>query len=190
MNSRSAALLSTVDLSIEIMIENDKIILRAPEPDDVDRLYIWENDRPEAVSAPVSRLIVWNYVNNYNADVFSMQELRLVIVERQSGEAIGCIDLYDFCPADMRGGVSVYIAENFRGQGMASEALSLFEKYCRGKIGMHQLWAHIAEDNKASRALFAGAGYKPAGRLRSWIRRGSSYIDVMVVQKLFGASRE
>ncbi|MDE6289121.1 MAG: GNAT family N-acetyltransferase [Muribaculaceae bacterium] len=170
------------------MIENDKIILRAPEPDDVDRIYMWENDRPEAVSAPVSRLNVWNYVNNYNADVFAMGELRLVIVDRISGEAAGCIDLYDFCPVDMRGGVSVYVAESYRGRGIASAALELFESYCRGKIGLHQLWAHIAEDNRASRALFAGCGYKPAGRLRSWIRRGSSYCDVLVVQKLFGAA--
>lgn len=170
------------------MIENDKVILRAPEPDDVDRLYIWENDRPEAVSAPISRLNVWNYVNNYNADVFVMQELRLVIVERESGEAVGCIDLYDFSPADMRGGVSIYVTQGYRGRGLAREALSLFETYCRSKIGLHQLWAHIAEENRPSRALFSGAGYKPAGRLRSWIRRGTSFGDVLVVQKLFGAS--
>lgn len=170
------------------MIENDKIILRAPEPDDVDRLYIWENDRPEAVSAPVSRLNVWNYVNNYNADVFEMKELRLIIVDRFSKEAVGCIDLYDFSPVDMRGGVSIYVAETWRRRGIAGQALALFETYCRGKIGLHQLWAHIAEDNRPSRALFAAAGYKPAGRLRSWIRRGSSYSDVLVVQKLFGAS--
>ena len=50
---------------------------------------------------------------------------------------------------------------------------------------MHQLAAVVSVDNAASRALFDAAGYRTAGRLRSWVRRGRSYIDVLLYQRLF-----
>lgn len=167
------------------MIQDSKITLRAPEPSDVDSLYIWENDRPEAISAPLSHHNVWTYVDNYRADIYADRELRLVIVERSSGEAAGHIDLYEFNPSDRRAGVAVYIAPAYRRRGYARAALALLEGYCRASLGMHQLWAHVAVDNCPSRALFAAAGFSPAGRLRSWLRTPEGYTDVLIFQKLF-----
>lgn len=41
-------------------------------------------------------------------------------------------------------------------------------------------------DNAASLALFRQCGFRTSGRLRSWLRRGGSYRDVIVLQLLFG----
>lgn len=165
------------------------ITLRAPEQSDVDRLFLWENDpslfESLPYAAPVSRLQVWQYIQNYNADPFTAHELRLMITDDADGNTVGYIDLFDFDPVNRRAGVAVYVDEDFRRQGYAREGLELLEKYATSSLGLHQLWAHIAIDNAPSKELFSSRGFKPAGKLRSWLRRKGLYTDVLVFQKLF-----
>lgn len=197
MNSLSDARLSTADhlktaKNKQIMsfdtLKSDRISLRAPEEKDVDRLFLWENDRSfmESLvhSAPVSRFQMWEYIRNYNADPFSSGELRLVM-ETSEGDAAGHLDLYDFDPVNRRAGIGIYLDEEYRGRGLAHEALGLMAHYTHTCLGIHQLWATVAVDNKASIDLFTDAGFKPAGKLRSWIRRGASYTDALIFQRLF-----
>ena len=165
------------------------ISLRAPEQSDVDRLFLWENDpalfESLPYAAPVSRMQVWEYINNYNADPFATRELRLMITDKADGNTVGHIDLFDFDPVNRRAGVAIFIDESFRRQGYAREALELLATYAAHTIGVHQLWANIAIDNEPSKRLFTALGYKPAGKLRSWLRRNGTYTDVLVFQKLF-----
>ena len=165
------------------------ISLRAPEQSDVDRLFLWENDpalfESLPYAAPVSRMQVWEYINSYNADPFSTRELRLMITDKADGNTVGHIDLFDFDPVNRRAGVAIFIDESFRRQGYAREALELLATYAAHTLGVHQLWANIAIDNEPSKRLFTALGYKPAGKLRSWLRRHGTYTDVLVFQKLF-----
>lgn len=166
-----------------------RIFLRAVEPSDVDAIYLFENS-PETVptalnSAPVSRHQVWEYVQGYDSDIFSCGELRLMIASVETEESVGCIDIADFNAVDRRGFVGIYIAERFRGRGYAGEALSLLTEYAADTLGLHQLLALIASDNKTSLSLFRSHGFKTCGCLRSWQRRGRSYCDVIICQRLF-----
>lgn len=165
------------------MPQNVEIRLRAPEPDDVDSIYAWENDGPETAPAPVSRFKVWEYVQNYNPEPLRSGEARLVVTDTASGDKVGCVDLFMVDACNRHAGVGIYIAPAKRRLGYGCAALAGVEDFAR-RLGLHQLWAHIAAGNTASRALFANAGFRPAGRLRSWIRRGNTYEDVMIVQKL------
>ena len=164
------------------------ITLRAPEEHDVDRIFIWENDRDfmDAMpqSAPLSRLQVWEYVKNYNADPFTAKELRMMVDEATLG-TVGYIDMFDFDPVNRRAGIGIYIDEQYRHQGYAKEALEMMEGYVTSTLGLHQLWAQVSIDNEASRQLFTARGFKPAGRLRSWLRHKSQYTDALFFQKLF-----
>lgn len=169
-------------------VSDESIILRAPEPDDVDAIFLWENDLGMAEAsvsgAPVSRLQVWNYVHNYDADPFSAGELRLIIASRATGERLGHIDLMHIDRRDARAAVAVYIAPGFRRRGHAAAALALLARYALRTLDLHQLWAHVAADNTASLALFRKAGFRPAGRLRSWLRRDGRWVDVIPFQRL------
>ena len=166
-----------------------KVSLRAVEPGDLDLLFILENDPDRATAsfttAPASRRQLWQYIENYNADIYAEKQLRLVIVENESGSAVGTIDISDFDARDRRGFVGIALVARYRGMGYASEALGLLTDFAARTIGMHQLAAVVAVDNEASRALFEAAGYSTAGRLRSWLRVGRSYVDVLLYQRLF-----
>lgn len=161
-------------------------MLRALEPIDVDTLYRWENDPAVwsvgATLAPYSRKQLWDYVNNYDADIYSAKQLRLMIVADDSGETVGTVDLYDFDAANSRSGVGILIAPPFRRRGYALKALAEVADYCRKRLSLHQLYAVAGADNHPSRALFDKAGYTISGRLRSWLRSANSYSDAYVYQ--------
>lgn len=162
------------------------VSLRAPEPADVDMLYRLEN-HPQVWqvtwgSAPVSRQMIWDYVQSYSADIYRDKQLRLII---QSGsQAAGCLDITDFDPANGRAMLGIAVEESMQGQGIAKQAITQAIAYCRDELGLHQLAAIVPRDNERSLGLFSSLGFKTCGRLRSWLRRGKSYADAMVVQKL------
>lgn len=170
------------------MLQSERLILRAPEPTDVDTLYQWENDSTvwEAgiTLAPYSRKQLWEYIDSYEADIFKTNQLRLMITLRGSEETVGTVDLFDFDPANARCGIGILVIPAFQRQGIATETLLLVEQYCRNRIGMHQLYCTVGKDNTASRTLFHKCGYAISGRLRSWLKCGSSYMDAYLFQKL------
>lgn len=162
--------------------------LRAPEKEDVDRIFMWEND-PGLFEilpnpAPLSRFQVWEYVENYKADPFATRELRQMI-DDESGATVGYIDLFEFDAVNHRAGVGIYIDEDWRRRGFGAQALEALGEYAHTILAIHQLWAIVAIDNEASLALFTAAGFKPCGRLRSWIRRRRVYVDAIFFQRLF-----
>lgn len=162
------------------------VTLRAPEPDDTDRLYLWENDPGTAEvpvnGAPLSRLQVWNYIQNYSADPLGTGELRLIA--ECGGEAVGHVDLTEIDVRNSRAQVSVYIDAAHRGRGLGRQALAAMVRHARRVLALHQVWALVACDNAASLALFKSLDFKPAGRLRSWLRRDGRWIDVVMLQYL------
>lgn len=177
-------------MNTPLLLSDDTILLRAPEPADIDLLLEWENDttawRDSSATAPFSRDLMERYVLTYDADIYSSQQLRLVVVEKASGTAVGTVDLTDFDPHNRRAQAGLYIAAHYRRRGYGHHALDLLGTYASEHLGLHQLWAEVAVDNAASVALFRSAGYTTCGRLRSWLRRSTQrYADIYILQRLF-----
>lgn len=159
------------------------VTLRAPETDDIDMLYLWENDSRQWVSTlapyPVSRRRIADYVRDFDGNIAQWQ-LKLVV--EADGEAVGSVDLYD---ADLRCGqafVGIYIDSAHRGQAYGSAALRQLVSYAFDVLGLRQLAALVAFDNEASLRMFAEAGFTQSGCLRSWIRRGQNFVDAKLMQ--------
>ncbi len=169
-------------------IKNSKVELRALEPEDVDLIYSWENERTacdaSALPAPVSRFQVWQYIQDYTADPFSTGQLRLMIVDAEKQLPVGHVDIFDFDVVNQHASIGIFVSKEYRRQGIAHNAISLLCGYCKATLNMHQLSAHIAVDNAPSQAMFEQLGFKSCGRLRSWLRRGAGYVDVLIYQKL------
>lgn len=175
------------------MLTDGVITLRAPEFDDVDVMYIWENDYDAwvdgRVRAPMSHQLLMAYVQNYNPDAFASGQLRMVIVENATSQAVGAIDLYEVDSINRHAGVGVIIEQSARRRGLATHALMLMSRYAQTDLGLHQLWAVVSGSNQVSRLLFEHAGYSTAGCLRSWVRIGEHYTDAYVYQRLLVADK-
>ncbi len=170
------------------LLRNDKIWLRAPEPEDLERLYRWENDTAcwnvGNTLAPYSRFLLKRYITEAHRDIYELKQLRLMIVLVASNETIGMIDLYDFDPHHRRAGIGLLIDPHFQGNGWASEAVDLLRQYAFSFLQLHQLYAHVPAINMKSRALFTRCGFEMTGMLKDWIVVGENYSDVLVMQSV------
>lgn len=168
-------------------LNNDILKLRALEPTDLDLLFKWENDSSiwevGNTIAPYSRKQIWDYIENYDADIFSARQLRLMIVDCESQAVVGMVDLFDFDPLNRRAFIGLLIDNSYRGKGYAYNAVKLVEKYC-ASLGMYQLAAIISVDNHSCTTLFDKLGWTVSGRLEDWILRGASISDAYFYQKI------
>lgn len=168
-------------------IHNDILMLRAVEPTDLDVLYRWENDEElwhtSATITPFSRKQLWDYIENYDGDIFRTHQLRLMIEEVATNKTVGTLDLFDFDPVNSRASVGILIDREFQGQSYGKMALNILEGYCRKHISLNQLVATVSIDNEPSLALFRSLNYREVGVMKWWLKRGHQYIDAMLFQK-------
>lgn len=172
------------------MMSEFEIILRAPEPRDIDHLYKWEND-PEIwkvsnTITPFSKYILERYIENAHLDIYEVKQLRLMI-DVKAGESaertIGTIDLFDFDPYHQRAGVGILIGDKTdRNQGYATEALRKFINYCFEILQLHQLFCNITAGNERSLRLFRKCGFNITGRKADWIKTTGGYTEELMLQ--------
>jgi diamine N-acetyltransferase len=166
-----------------------EIILRAPEPSDIDALYLWEND-PEIwkvsnTITPFSRFILEKYIENAHLDIYQVKQLRLMIDvnEKQASRTIGTVDLFEFDPYHLRAGVGILIGnKSDRNKGYATKALRQFIVYCFETLQLHQLYCNITVGNDDSLKLFRRCGFKIAGRKEEWIKTSEGFVEELFLQ--------
>ena len=174
--------------------ENAKIIkLRKLEPSDLPFLYQWENDASVWADGsnhnPLSQQDLRDYIESTTGDIYKDGQLRLIIhsssesvcqqsglsgeaglssVSPQDGLTLGCVDLFDFDPRNRRAAIGMYIAPQYRGQGIGREAVRLLEEYAFGFLHLRIIYAIISTSNTACSELYRQAGYTPSSVLPSW----------------------
>lgn len=172
------------------ILENLSISLRAPELEDLDLLYIWENEpsiwHVSGTLAPFSRFVLKQYLEHAGKDIFEVKQLRLMIQLKESHRPVGAVDLFDFDPHHRRAGMGILIADaSDRRKGYAREALETMTVYCRDVLHLHQVYCNIAAGNSASIKLFKEAGFQEIGRKKEWLFDGRHYEDELLFQRIF-----
>jgi diamine N-acetyltransferase len=170
------------------LLNDNTIALRALEPTDLDTLYRWENDTALWVVsdtvAPYSRESLWHYLEEYTGDIYSQRQLRLMITMDGDGTPVGTVDFLNFDPLNNRAELGLFIQREYRGRGLGLRALELLTAYAREHIGLRQLYVYIAVDNVVCLKLFENYGYRRVGTLQSWVKRGTVYHDVVLLQMI------
>ena len=169
------------------------IHLRAPEPEDLELLYRWEND-PEIWSisntlAPFSRFVLKQYLENAQHDIFELKQARFMIDLTGSDNlpviTIGTIDLFQFDPLHQRAGIGILIKEErHRQKGYAGRALDILLEYCFTTLHLHQVFCNITDGNDASIRLFCSRGFVETGRKKEWIKKKDGWADELFFQLL------
>lgn len=172
----------------QTFLSNERIYLRAMEPEDVEILYETENDpamwEVSSTTAPYSRYVLKQFIGNSHNDIFTDKQLRLMIVRKADNRVAGTIDITDFAPMHARGAVGIAILENFRQSGYAADALSLLCRYAFRFLHMKQLYACIPRNNEPSLKLFLSCGFRECGVLREWLRTENGHTDAVLMQCL------
>ena len=170
------------------ILQEKEITLRAVEPNDLDFIFLAENDsrswKASSTVAPMSRYMIQQYINAYRADIYQDRQLRLIATHAHTGQRIGIVDLYDYDPRNSRAGVGIYIIATHRSQGYGTSALEALCRYAQDFLGIHSLYATIAEDNRASLQLFARCDFIQTGSLRQWIKTSQGYASAIMMQRI------
>lgn len=170
------------------LLKRNGYSLRAPEPEDLDVMYLFENEtflwETSNPTGPYSRFYLKEYITNNHNDLYTDRQLRLMI-EDESGEVVGIVDLFHFDPFHTRAEVGIVIAPSHRRKGIASLALTVLNDYASRYLGLHQLYALTLAENTLAYRLFSNVGYSETGYFKEWVRTTEGYKDVVVMQKIF-----
>ena len=169
-----------------MLLEGKHIKLRALEPEDLEFLYQIENNTNNWIvshtQVPFSKFLLKQYLENAHQDIYEAKQLRLIIQEKESDVALGMVDLFDFNPQHKRAGVGIVVHDDFYRFGFASKALNLLIEYSFTHLNLHQLYANITPDNKASIALFTKCGFTKTGEKKDWIFANGSFKNELTYQ--------
>lgn len=169
-------------------LESERIKLRALEPEDLQKLYEWENDDSAwevgGSLLPYSRFVLRNYIEHSGESIYETGQLRLIIERIEDGMTLGTIDLYAFEAEHMKAGVGILIDSKIRNQGYGLEAIELLKKYAFQVLHLHQLYAKVSVYNIQSQRLFEVSGFEKTALLKDWIQTQSGYSDVFLFQMI------
>lgn len=169
-------------------LKNDRIHLRAVEPEDLEVMYEMENDPAmwdvSSFTVPYSRFVLRQYIEGSQCDVFADKQLRMMIIRNDDNRTLGTIDVTDFVPLHSHGAVGIAIHRLFRNEGYAADALRLLCDYVFEFLCIRQLYAYVAVDNEASLHLFRACGFVQSGVLKEWLQTADGFRDAVLMQCL------
>ena len=135
-----------------------KVTLRAAAPDDSARVLAWANDpATRAASFSGKTIDATEHARWYEQ---SLSGARRLFVIQSDGEPAGLVRLDPVDAATFE--VGIVVDPELRGRGIAKQALEALVPHALG-AGTRSLLARIRVENKASRRLFASAGYVAGG---------------------------
>ena len=170
-----------------VELKGEKLFLRALEPQDLEFLYLLENDTQfwevSGTQQPYSRHVLKQYLDNAHRDIYEMKQMRMAICE-SGGKLIGLIDLFDFDPRNLRVGLGLVIMDRAdRNRGIGAEAIELIIAFAFDSLNVRQVYVHVLEDNEASARLFEKSGFTKTGIKKDWIRSQGKFKDQYLYQK-------
>ena len=172
------------------MLKGKQVNLRTLEISDTAQILSWENNtnhwRVSGTKVPYSKKIIEAYINSAQ-DLYTHQQIGLLIETPETNEAVGTIDVFEFDPLHQRAGIGVLIDEKYRQNGFAKAALAMVERYLLEAIGVRNIFCNILADNLASIALFEQAGFEKIGLKKDWFNDKGRWIDELMYQKLLVA---
>lgn len=166
-------------------LKAERLYLRALEPEDLELIHVIENDESiwevSQTQEPYSKFVIKQYLENSFKDIYEVKQLRLVI-SNYDDKAIGLIDLFEFDPKNKRVGVGILILNKHRGKKYATEAMDLIVGYVFKHLQVHQIYANVIADNKASINLFKTCGFDYHSVKKDWIFEDNNYKDELMFQ--------
>lgn len=168
-----------------MFIKDKTITLRCAEPDDAELIFRWENDRDiwrvSGTHVPYSRFQIEQFLLGNN-DLVTAKQLRLMIDLNETGESIGCVDIFDYDGINQRAALGILIDKEHRQQGYAKAALTLCIEYLFHDVLLHQVYCSIDETNTESQQLFESLGFVLCGRRKSWLKTAEGFLDELEYQ--------
>lgn len=168
-----------------MQLNNNEILLRALEPEDLDFLYKWENNaalwHTSTTVSPYSKFDLKRYIEA-SKDIFEQGCLKLIIERVSDKSRLGILDLFNYDHFNSKMEIGILIDSQYRRNGYALQAVEIAKQYAFNFLHLNQMYCHIPADNKDSALLFQKAGFKKTAVLPKWIKGENGWTDVNMYQ--------
>ncbi len=180
------------------MMETERVILSAIEPEHVPAIVRWRN-LPDVYSGFIEyEPLSTTQQAAFLADLTATGTRRLWLInarkDRKAADAvpIGTVGIMDIDRRNRRCEFGpIFIGElDFRGQGLASDAEILVLDYCFNHLGLHKVAAHVTESNAEVIPFHEAAGFKRDIVLRDHIFRQGRFEGLHLLSCLDNEFRE
>lgn len=162
------------------------IKLRALEPEDLDILYMIENDtglwNVGTTNVPYSRYTLHEYIARATNDIYTDRQVRLM-AENEADDVVGIVDLVNFDPQHQRAELGIVIMNDYRRKGYATAAVEEILHYAQRILHLHQLYAIVDKQNTAALQLFKKTAFQESATLGQWLFDGQAYRDALLLQR-------
>ncbi len=168
------------------MLRNDKVFLRAVEPEDLDLMYLIENDTTlwahGNTSVPFSYFALKQFIAETQNDIYKDGQLRLAICTSK-GNVIGFCDLQNFSPLYLRAEIGIVILPEWQSKGYGKNTLNLLAEYAQHHLHLHQLYAVVSSNNESAIRLFQSVGYENKAELEMWLYPTAARLFQLIFDK-------
>lgn len=159
------------------------VLLRKPEPSDVEALYAQKND-PEVASLiggfsgkgyARADLVRWVEYHNGRAD-----ELVWAIEHIESGACIGHVGLYHIDHRVRSAEFAILLGDRAHwGKGIGRQCTAFAVRFGFDELNLNRIHLTVLETNERALGLYRSLGFVEEGRLRQAQFKGGTYLDVI-----------
>ncbi|KZN22799.1 hypothetical protein A4G99_16910 [Haladaptatus sp. R4] len=167
-----------------IFCSGERVELRTTEREDVDFIQRARTDPAIRTSLGFVRPYNHEQTEEFFENTISADNGDSNFLVCVDGEPVGEVNL--FRVERDHGEIAYWLDSDWRGEGYATEAVSLLLRYAFGTRGLHRVFARIGGFNDGSRGLVERLGFQREGRLRDHTFWRGEYHDTFV----YGLLRE
>ncbi len=174
-----------MDFSVKPVLTGDRTVLRPFTAEDADPMWDIVND-PEVVRftfEPTTALTREDLRSWYGVRTADPDRLDLAVTDRETGELVGEVVLYEVDRAARSCTFRTLIGARGRGRGLGSEATRLIVGHGFER-GLHRVELEVYADNPRARRVYEKTGFVVEGVRREAARRGGAWVDDVLMAVL------
>lgn len=179
-----------------IPIETERLVLRLPTHDDAHAVYQAVDENRDHItpwmpwpltenrSVGQTHYTIERFLRELDTDPPST--MPIFVCDRKTGQYLGGTGLHDFHPSTHQAEAGYWMAKEYCGQGLCTEAVMALTEVAlrpkgKGGLGLRRLEIRCSADNKASGRVAEKAGYDLEGTLRAhrWLD-GIGWSDTLI----------
>lgn len=166
------------------MIAGELVILRALEPEDLARCYLWMND-PTIVWTLRSRYpIPFHHEAEWLEDAVnpSQTERHFAIERKDTRVHIGNASIHDIDWVSRTAGFGLFIGDPAAwNRGYGSDAIRSLVRFGFDEMNLRKLRISIFDYNERAKHVLLAAGFKQEGKLEREFYRDGKYHDLVIL---------
>lgn len=165
----------------------DSVVLRKPEPKDIEDLYKQKND-PEVAdllvgfSAGYSRSDIADWIEYHRS---RKDEIIWVIANSEYDRCIGHVGLYQIDHRIRSAEFGIMIGDKaFWGRKLGPQITRFVIKYAFSMLNLNRIHLTVLNTNKRALNLYRTLGFHEEGLMRQAQFKNGSYIDIVIMSLL------